>query len=108
MSAILRQSYLKKIERYLGKDTIIILTGQRRIGKSCILRLFRDKVNKDERANIIFIADEATREREFGNLRAIKDNYPKYVISMTPLVGKQDSDGITHLHLRRFLSEGLE
>ena len=54
------------------------------------------------------IADEATREREFGNLRAIKDNYPKYVISMTPLVGKQDSDGITHLHLRRFLSEGLE
>ena len=34
MSAILRQSYLDKIERYLGKDTIIILTGQRRIGKS--------------------------------------------------------------------------
>ena len=54
------------------------------------------------------IADDATREREFGNLRAIKDNYPKYVISMTPLVGRQDSDGITHLHLRRFLSEGLE
>jgi predicted AAA+ superfamily ATPase len=54
------------------------------------------------------IADEATREREFGNLRAIKDNYPKYVISMTSLVGRQDSDGITHLHLRRFLTEGLE
>ena len=54
------------------------------------------------------IADETTREREFGNLRAIKDNYPKYVISMTPLVGRQDSDGITHLHLRRFLTEGLE
>ena len=53
------------------------------------------------------IADEATREREFGNLCAIKDNYPKYVISMTPLVGKQDSDGITHLHLRSFLTEGL-
>ena len=54
------------------------------------------------------IADEATREREFGNLRAIKDNYPKYVISMTPLVGRQDSDGIVHLHLRRFLTEGLK
>jgi len=54
------------------------------------------------------IADEATREREFGNLRAIKDNYPKYVISMTPLVSRQDSDGITHLHLRRFLTEGLK
>lgn len=54
------------------------------------------------------IADEATREREFGNLQAIKDNYPKYVISMTPLVGRQDSDGITHLHLRHFLARGLD
>lgn len=54
------------------------------------------------------IADDATREREFGNLRAIKDNYPKYVISMTPLVDRQDSDGITHLHLRHFLTKGLE
>ena len=54
------------------------------------------------------ITDESTREREFGNLRSIKDNYPKYVISMTPLVSRQDSDGITHLHLRRFLTEGLE
>lgn len=53
------------------------------------------------------ISDEATREREFGNLRAIKDNYPKYVVSMTPLVGRQDSNGITHIHLRRFLTEGL-
>ncbi len=54
------------------------------------------------------IASEETREREFGNLSAIKDNYPKYVISMTPLVGRQDSEGITHLHLRKFLTEGLE
>lgn len=54
------------------------------------------------------IADESTRKREFGNLRAIMDNYPKYVISMTPLVEKQDYDGITHLHLRRFLTKGLE
>lgn len=54
------------------------------------------------------IANEETREREFGNLSAIKDNYPKYVISMTPLVSKQDSEGITHLHLRKFLTEGLE
>lgn len=54
-----------------------------------------------------FIADDATREREFGNLRAIKDNYPKYVISMTPLLTKNDDDGITHLHLRKFLTEGI-
>ena len=53
------------------------------------------------------IADEATREREFGNLRAIKDNYPKYGISMTPLLTKNDDNGITHIHLRKFLAEGL-
>lgn len=53
------------------------------------------------------IADEATREREIGNLRSIRDNYPKYVISMTPLVDRQDFDGITHIHLRRFLTKGL-
>lgn len=53
------------------------------------------------------IADDATREREYGNLRAIKDNYPKYVISMTPLLTKNDDDGITHLHLRKFLTEGI-
>lgn len=53
------------------------------------------------------IADQATREREFGNLRAARDNYPKYVISMTPLLSRNDDNGITHLHLRRFLTEGL-
>lgn len=53
------------------------------------------------------IADEDTRKREFGNLRAINDNYPKYVISMTPLLTRNDDNGITHLSLRKFLSEGL-
>ena len=53
------------------------------------------------------IADDKTREREFGSLRAIQDNYPKYVISMTPLLSKADDNGITHLHLRKFLSQGL-
>lgn len=54
------------------------------------------------------IADRQTRDREFGSLEAIKDNYPKYVISMTPLVTKSDSNGITHLSLRSFLmSDGV-
>ena len=53
------------------------------------------------------IADEATRQREFGNLRAIHDNYPKCVISMTPLVTRSNDGGIIHLNLRKFLKEGL-
>jgi predicted AAA+ superfamily ATPase len=70
MSAILRQSYLEKIERYLGRDTIIILTGQRRIGKSNILRLFRDKVSKDAGSNVIFIDKE---KNEFDDIKTYKD-----------------------------------
>lgn len=53
------------------------------------------------------IIDDVTREREFGNLRAIKDNYPKYVISMTPLLSKNDDGGIIHIHLHQFLMDGL-
>lgn len=53
------------------------------------------------------IIDDSTRKREFGPLASIADNYPKYVISMTPLVSRSDYNGITHLHLRRFLMQGL-
>lgn len=49
------------------------------------------------------IYDEMTRKREFGNLRDINDNYPKYVISMTPLLTQNEDNGIIHLHLRKFL-----
>lgn len=70
MKAILRQSYLAKIERYLGKDTIVILTGQRRIGKSNILRLFRDKVSQYSASNVIFIDKE---KHEFDNIKTYKD-----------------------------------
>lgn len=50
------------------------------------------------------IADEETEKREFGNLRAIKNNHPKMVISMNPLNTVSDVDGIKHIHLRHFLS----
>lgn len=38
MATIIRQSYIDKIERYLGKETIIVLVGQRRVGKSYTLK----------------------------------------------------------------------
>ena len=54
------------------------------------------------------IASEETEEREFGSLDNIKDNYPKYVISMTPLVRRSDRQGVVHLGLREFLKNGFE
>ena len=53
------------------------------------------------------IVNEETRKREFGNLMRIQDNYPKYVVSMTPLITNNDYDGIKHIHLRNFLKNGI-
>ena len=53
------------------------------------------------------ISEESTRQREYGPLEKIRDNYPKYVISATPLLTQRDENGITHLSLRQFLKEGF-
>jgi len=53
------------------------------------------------------IASPETEEREFGCLENIKDNYPKYVISMTPLIKRSDRRGITHISVREFLKHGF-
>lgn len=49
------------------------------------------------------LASEETVEREFGNLKMIKDNHPKYVVSMDNIFGNINEDGIRHMHLRDFL-----
>lgn len=54
------------------------------------------------------LASEDTIDREFGNLAAIPDNYPKYVISMDPVSGGLPQyPGIHHIHLRTFLLNAL-
>ena len=50
------------------------------------------------------LADEATRNREFGNLQTIRNNYPKYVVSMDEWTSGSSQDGIKSLHLGEFLS----
>jgi predicted AAA+ superfamily ATPase len=48
------------------------------------------------------IADQRTHDREFGNLLAIQDNWPKYVVSADEMIGTS-FEGIVHLHIRDFL-----
>ncbi len=50
------------------------------------------------------ITDENTAKREFGNLLEIKDNYPKYVITLDEYTGTSYK-GIKHIPLRKFLIE---
>lgn len=53
------------------------------------------------------IDSEVTANREFGALQNINDAYPKYVISATPLLRSANYEGITHIHLRKFLIDGF-
>lgn len=48
--------------------------------------------------------EEKTIEREFGNLKKIKDNYPKMVVTLDKYQGNTH-EGIVVLDLRTFLSE---
>lgn len=50
------------------------------------------------------LKDDVTIEREFGNLLEVKDNYPKYVISMDDALSNTDYKGIEHIHVIDFIS----
>lgn len=49
------------------------------------------------------LASQETINREFGNLKLIDDNHPKYVISLDRMMGDVNADGIRHIYLRDFL-----
>ena len=54
------------------------------------------------------LASQETIDREFGNLNAIQDQYPKYVVSMDPIGGEVDGyPGILHIRLRDFLKKNF-
>lgn len=63
--------------------------------------------NADKRMYIqvsYILASNDTVKREFGNLAAIKDNYPKMVVSLDPVSGGfNEYPGIRHINLREFL-----
>ena len=48
------------------------------------------------------LAEQTTIDREFGVLKEIRDQYPKYVISMDP-IWQDNIDGIKHYHISDFL-----
>jgi len=52
------------------------------------------------------IGDQAVKDREFGNLLSIGDNYPKMVVSMDRLVG-EDYQGIKHYNIVDFLRNDI-
>lgn len=49
------------------------------------------------------LSTEETIEREFGNLRRIKDDFPKIVVCMDNLAANGNYQGIECIHIRDFL-----
>lgn len=94
------------VYQHLVRLGYTVYVGQLQAGEIDFVCVGTDGVRKYIQVAYV-IADEATRQREFGNLQSIADNYPKYVISMSPLLTKSDENGIIHLSLRKFLVEGI-
>lgn len=58
MEIISRTYYAKRVDAWLGKRQIIVLVGQRRVGKSFVLKDFVIRHNTEPNANIIYIDKE--------------------------------------------------
>lgn len=78
MATIRRQSYIDKIEKYLGKETIIVLVGQRRVGKSCILKMIRDEKMADSDNNVIYIDKEKWQYDAIQTYRDLNEYIEKH------------------------------
>ena len=84
-------------EGYYKKGAIIGKTGDKEIDFVC-----------DQRGEKLYVqvayllADESTVQREFGVYDSIRDNFPKYVVTMDEL--DMSRNGIRHRSIRDFLT----
>ena len=74
---IIREIYKKRIDRYIGKEIIKVLIGQRRVGKSYLLFQAMDSIKEQfPNPNIIYINLE-TNEFEKLTTSDLLYNYIK-------------------------------
>lgn len=70
-SMYIREKYLKKIKPYIGKDIIKVLTGQRRVGKTTIMKQIVDMVRQDDKnANVVYVNKE---QNDFKHIISAED-----------------------------------
>jgi uncharacterized protein len=75
---IFRRQYMDKIRPFIGKDLIKIITGQRRIGKSYMLKQLIEEIRQIRPENNIIYIDKELEE--FSGIRNSRDLH-KYVTS---------------------------
>ena len=71
MEVITRTYYAEKIDTWLGSEQIIVLTGQRRVGKSYVMKDFIARHAKEPDANIIYIDKEKRSFRFIQNSESL-------------------------------------
>lgn len=67
-----REDYTEHIERMFGRGIIVALTGQRRVGKSCVMRCIKEKISQDVDNNIIYIDKEKTIFDNINNYQELE------------------------------------
>ena len=58
MDLISRPNYYSKLEKLLGKGVLIVLTGQRRVGKSYVMKELVARKQEEAGSNVIYIDKE--------------------------------------------------
>jgi len=73
-----REKYLKRIKPFIGKSVIKVLTGQRRVGKTVLLKQIMTMISQqDKKAKTIYINKE---HNDFKHIKSSEDLY-QYVKS---------------------------
>lgn len=100
MQIITREKYASQIDSWIGKEQIIVLIGQRRVGKSYVMKDFILRHQQESDANIIYIDKEKiafkfiTNNNDLDNFISERFNPTKHNYILIDEV--QDIDGWEH------------
>lgn len=70
MELVYRPYYYSKVEKFLGTGVLLVLTGQRRVGKSYVMREVVQRKRQDSDSCVIYIDKEKT---DFDFIQNYKD-----------------------------------
>ena len=108
---ITRCEYSKKVAPYIGKSLIKVFTGQRRVGKSFVMRQIADEIaGSTPEANIMFIDKEQLAFTHVNDAQSLYDHVARHRVSQAPnylfIDEVQEISGF-HSALRSMLNEGV-
>ena len=80
MQIITRQNYASQIDTWIGKEQIIVLIGQRRVGKSYVMKDFVQRHQQEPDANIIYIDKEKIAFKYITNNDELEDYIAQHFV----------------------------